>query len=87
MIPEDHLWPIDDYWEYHCARNEFNTLDRYQEALNHRYGTPDTVEEFIEKAQPMNYEAMRAMFEAFGAHKHTTTGIIQWMLNSAWPAM
>jgi exo-1,4-beta-D-glucosaminidase len=87
MLPEDHLWPIDDYWEYHCARNEFNTLDRYEEALNHRYGIPNNVQEFVQKAQLMNYEAMRAMFEAFGAHKHTSTGIIQWMLNSAWPAM
>lgn len=87
MLPEDHLWPIDDTWEYHCARNEFNTLDRYKEALHHRYGAPNNVEEFTEKAQLINYEAMRAMFEAFGAHKSTTTGVIQWMLNSAWPAM
>jgi len=87
MLPKDHLWPVDDYWEYHCARHEFNYLDRYQEALNHRYGTPKNLKEFLQKAQPMNYEAMRAMFEAFAAHKYLTTGIIQWMLNSAWPAM
>ncbi|MCP5055014.1 MAG: glycoside hydrolase family 2, partial [bacterium] len=28
-----------------------------------------------------------AMFEAFGINKPNTTGIIQWMLNSAWPQM
>jgi exo-1,4-beta-D-glucosaminidase len=87
MLPEDHLWPIDDYWDYHCARNEFENLDRYRDALNFRYGKPKDIYDFDRKAQVMNYEAMRAMFEAFAAHKHTTTGVIQWMLNSAWPKL
>jgi len=87
MIPEDHLWPIDDHWDFHCGRNEFNTLNRYIHALNNRYGEPENVEEFARVAQAANYEAMRAMFEAFGVNKHNTTGIIQWMYNSAWPEM
>jgi len=87
MIPEDHLWPIDDYWNYHCGRFEFNTLDRYKKALDNRYGAPGSLAEFVQKAQLANYEAMRAMFEAFGAHKPNATGIIQWMFNSAWPEM
>jgi exo-1,4-beta-D-glucosaminidase len=87
MIPEDHLWPIDDYWNYHCGRFEFNTLDRYKKALENRYGLPGSLAEFVEKAQVASYEAMRAMFEAFGAHKPKATGIIQWMFNSAWPEM
>jgi exo-1,4-beta-D-glucosaminidase len=87
MIPEDHLWPIDDVWDFHCGRNEFNTLDRYRNALNNRYGEPESVEEFARVAQLANYEAIRAMFEAFGVNKHNTTGIIQWMYNSAWPEM
>jgi exo-1,4-beta-D-glucosaminidase len=87
MIPEDHLWPIDDVWDFHCGRNEFNTLDRYINALHHRYWEPESVEEFTRMAQAANYEAIRAMFEAFGVNKHNTTGIIQWMYNSAWPEM
>jgi exo-1,4-beta-D-glucosaminidase len=87
MIPEDHLWPIDDYWDFHCARNEFNTLDRYLLALDNRYGAPDSVEEFARVAQVANYEAIRPMFESFGVNKPNTTGIIQWMYNSAWPEM
>lgn len=87
MIPEDHLWPIDDVWDFHCARNEFNTLNRYINALHHRYGEPESVEEFAKMAQVANYEAIRAMFEAFGVNKPNTTGIIQWMYNSAWPEM
>ncbi|NOR15693.1 MAG: glycoside hydrolase family 2, partial [Candidatus Aminicenantes bacterium] len=82
-----HLWPIDDVWDFHCGRNEFNTLNRYRQAFNHRYGEPGSVEEFARVAQAANYEAIRAMFEAFGVNKHNTTGLIQWMFNSAWPEM
>ncbi len=87
MIPPDHLWPIDAVWDYHCGRNEFNTLDRYLNALNHRYGAAESVEEFARWAQVANYEAIRAMFEAFSVNKPTSTGVIQWMLNSAWPEL
>jgi len=87
MIPEEHLWPIDEFWEFHCGLNEFSTLDRYQEAINRRYGEPDSVEEFAGKAQALNYELMRPMFEAFRANKGSATGIVQWMLNAAWPKM
>jgi exo-1,4-beta-D-glucosaminidase len=87
MIPEDHLWPIDEFWEFHCALNEFDTLGRYQEAINRRYGGARNVEEFAKKAQVLNYELMRPMFEAFRANKGIATGVVQWMLNAAWPKM
>jgi exo-1,4-beta-D-glucosaminidase len=87
MIPAENLWPIDEVWHFHCARNEFNTPDRYVEALSRRYGRADSVEEFLARSQVASYEAIRPMFEAFGAHRPSTTGVIQWMLNSAWPAM
>ena len=85
MIPEEHLWPIDEVWNYHCGRNEFNDMDRYVEALDRRYGPSDSVEEFLFKAQAANYEAIRPMFESFAVNRPLTTGLIQWMLNSAWP--
>ena len=87
MIPEDHLWPIDDYWDFHCGLNEFTNLDRFYEALNSRYGDALNIDDFDLKAQVMNYELMRPMFEAFRAHKGSATGIVHWMLNAAWPKM
>ena len=87
MIPEDDLWPIDDVWDFHCARHEFGKLNRYMEALTRRYGEAKDVHDFVRKAQVANYEAMRAMFEAFVARKHAATGVIQWMLNAAWPKL
>ena len=86
MIPEKDLWPPNnDLWNYHAGRNEFQTLNRYLKAFNARYGEAKNVEEFTFKSQISNYEAIRAMFEAFTVNKHNTTGIIQWMFNSAWP--
>ncbi len=88
MLPSENLWPIDkEYWEYHCGRNAFQTLDRYTTAMDARYGKSSGVEEFAFKSQIMNYELMRPMFESFVAHKPKSTGLIQWMLNSAWPEM
>jgi exo-1,4-beta-D-glucosaminidase len=87
MIPTDQLWPIGEIWDFHCARYEFSSLSRFKNALNERYGEPKSLEEFDIKAQAMNYELMRPMFEAFRANKNRATGVIQWMLNAAWPKM
>jgi len=87
MIPPEHLWPIDEMWDYHCGRNQFNTLDRYRNAFEHRYGRAESLEQFAFRAQAASYEAIRAMFEAFAVRRPQSTGVIQWMLNSAWPEM
>ena len=85
MLPPEHLWPIDEVWNYHCGRGEFSDMNRYVEALDRRYGSSESVEEFAMKAQVANYEAIRPMFESFAVNRPLTTGLIQWMLNSAWP--
>jgi exo-1,4-beta-D-glucosaminidase len=35
----------------------------------------------------MAYDGERAMFEAYARNKYDSTGVIQWMLNNAWPSM
>jgi len=35
----------------------------------------------------MEYDSERAMFEAYSKNKYVSTGVIQWMLNNAWPSM
>jgi exo-1,4-beta-D-glucosaminidase len=86
MLPPDHLWPMDSVWQYHGGGMS-HTLNVFAEALNQRYGQPRSVEEFAGKAQVQAYEAHRAMMEAYGRNKYTSTGVIQWMLNNAWPSM
>ena len=87
MLPEEHLWPIDAFWDYHAGGGEFKNLRVFTEALDKRYGKSASAEEFARKSQMMAYEGHRAMFEAFGRNKYTATGVIQWMLNNAWPGM
>ena len=86
MLPPDHLWPIDSVWDYH-AGGMSRTLSVFTEALNKRYGPSDSAEEYSRKAQMQAYEAHRAMMESYGRNKYTSTGIVQWMLNNAWPSM
>ncbi len=87
MLPEDKLWPINPVWDYHAGGGAFSNLRVFTEALNARYGKSSSAAEYARKAQAMAYEGERAMFEAFGARKYTATGVIQWMLNNAWPSM
>jgi len=47
----------------------------------------ESVEDFAFKSQLMTYEGVRAMYEAYSRNKYTSTGVIQWMLNNAWPSM
>jgi exo-1,4-beta-D-glucosaminidase len=87
MIPKDHLWPIDDVWNFHAGGGQFKDIHVFTDALNARYGTATSVEDFAEKSQLQGYEGIRAMFEAYSRNKYTSTGIVQWMLNNAWPSM
>jgi exo-1,4-beta-D-glucosaminidase len=87
FIPADHLWPIDDYWDYHAGGERFTNIDKFSNGLEQRYGKAASLEDFLRKSQAMNYEAERAMFEAYGRNKYTSTGVIQWMLNNAWPSL
>ncbi len=87
MLPYDKLWPINSTWDYHAGGGEFSNLKVFTQALDTRYGKSASAAEYARKAQAQAYEGERAMFEAFGARKYTATGVIQWMLNNAWPSM
>ncbi|HXJ46029.1 MAG TPA: glycoside hydrolase family 2 protein [Candidatus Dormibacteraeota bacterium] len=87
FIPEDKLWPINDYWSFHAGGGQFKTIGIYSAALEKRYGETKSAADFAWKSQAMSYEGQRAMFEAYGRNKYKSTGIIQWMLNNAWPGL
>jgi exo-1,4-beta-D-glucosaminidase len=87
MVGKDHLWPIDDTWNYHAGGGEFKTIKVFSEALANRYGKSDNVEDFAAKSQLQTYEGVRAMYEAYSRNKYQSTGVIQWMLNNGWPSM
>jgi exo-1,4-beta-D-glucosaminidase len=87
MVGKDHMWPIDDVWNYHAGGGEFKTIGVFSDALANRYGKSDNVADFATKSQMQTYEGVRAMYEAYSRNKYQATGVIQWMLNNAWPSM
>jgi exo-1,4-beta-D-glucosaminidase len=87
MVGKDHLWPTDDVWNYHAGGGEFKTIGVFSEALANRYGKSDNVDDFAIKSQMQTYEGVRAMYEAYSRNKYQATGVIQWLLNNAWPSM
>jgi exo-1,4-beta-D-glucosaminidase len=87
FIPKDHLWPIDDVWNYHAGGERFTTVNVFTDGLNRRYGTATSLDDYLRKAQAVTYDGQRAMFEAYARNKYVSTGVIQWMLNNAWPSL
>ena len=87
FIPKDHLWPMDDVWNYHAGGERFTNVNVFTDGLTRRYGEATSLDDYERKAQAMTYDGERAMFEAYGRNKYTATGVIQWMLNNAWPSL
>jgi exo-1,4-beta-D-glucosaminidase len=87
FIPKDHLWPIDEVWNYHSGKERFTTVNVFTDGLNRRYGQATSLDDYERKAQAVTYDGERAMFEAYGRNKYTATGVIQWMLNNSWPSL
>lgn len=87
FLPADHLWPIDDVWNYHAGGGRFTNVNIFTDGLNRRYGQATSLEDYVRKAQAMAYDGQRAMFEAYARNKYASTGVIQWMLNNAWPSL
>ena len=87
MLPPDKLWPINEFWEYHAGGGKFGNINIYRDALEQHYGKAKDPADFAWKSQAVAYDGERAMFEAYGRNKYNSTGIIQWMLNNAWPGI
>ena len=86
MLPADHQWPQDAVWGYHAGGEGFQNIHVFNDAMAATYGEAKTAERYNEIAQSMAFDGERAMFEAYGRNKYTSTGVIQWMLNNAWPS-
>ncbi len=65
----------------------FTNVNIFSDGLSRSYGEATSIKDYERKAQAMTYDGQRAMFEAYGRNKYTSTGVIQWMLNNAWPSL
>jgi exo-1,4-beta-D-glucosaminidase len=87
ILPATSLWPIDKFWLFHAGGQEFSNIDKFLAGMNGRYGKAKDLTDFIRKSEAMAYDGERAMFEAFGKNRAQAPGVIQWMLNNAWPGI
>jgi exo-1,4-beta-D-glucosaminidase len=87
FLPADKLWAQNEVWGLHEGGERFQTITFYNTSLENRYGAPKDLNDFVRKSYAMDYEGERAMFEAYERNKFNSTGVIQWMLNNAWPSL
>ncbi|KAI0139665.1 glycoside hydrolase family 2 protein [Pestalotiopsis sp. NC0098] len=86
------LWQQPDKALFHMSTNvsSFSNRQIYNDALWARLGAPMCLDDYLLKAQMMDYEATRAQFEGYSAYRDAerpATGMIYWMVNNAWPSL
>jgi len=87
FLPDPEAWPPTADWKYHYGGGEFLSLKVFDDAMSAVYAKPQSAAEYTRVSQTMEYDSERAMYEAYSRNKYTSTGVIQWMLNNAWPSM
>ncbi len=87
MMPKKDWETINDDWAEHDFAGGAQEGDKYPLVLAARYGAITNLADFVRKAQLMNYEGYRSMYEGRNAQMfHPTTAIITWMSNPAQPS-
>ncbi len=90
FMPKDKWWPRNELWNLHFfGPSAFNAgPDYYDESIKTRYGNPTGIEDYCRKAQLLNIETNKAMFEGWQDHiGEDAAGIMTWMSQSAYPSM
>ena len=90
FIPEKDLWPRNEMWNKHYfGTNAGNASpDNYDKSITERYGAPKGIEDYTTKAQLLNIETNKAMYEGWLDHMwEDASGVMIWMSQSAYPSM
>ena len=93
MMPYNKLWPVSQAWGQHdwwLKTGWFNgegLCDATHRAIA-KYGAPTGIEDFCRKAQMVNMEVFKAIYEAWNDRMwNDCTGVMIWMSNPAWPSL
>lgn len=89
FVPEEDLWPIGDVWYYHDMHIRSFDWKAYIRDVN-RVGKQESrqVDEFAARAQFINYDLYRTMFETWNSRMwNDASGMLLWMSHPAWPSM
>ncbi len=87
FLPDPEAWPTSSNWSVHNGSGDFANLKVLNSAMEGVYTAPANTADYTRMAQTMAYDSERAMFESYSKNKYVSTGVIQWMLNNAWPSM
>ena len=90
FIPPDSLWPPNELWDRHFfgPSARYAGPGTYMESITARYGRAVDAADFCRKAQLLNIETLKAMFEGWRDNIwNDATGIVIWMSQSAYPSM
>lgn len=84
MMPHNKLWPVNEMWgEHDWTLGNDATLKAIE-----AYGAPTGIEDFCRKAQMVNMEVFKAIYEAWNDRMwNDCTGVMIWMSNPAWPSL
>lgn len=87
-MPAGEHWPISDSWAYHDWHQTGNgAVQTFMDAMATKFGPATSLEDFERKAQMLNYEGYRAIFEGMNAGLWTKhSGRMLWMTQPAWPS-
>jgi exo-1,4-beta-D-glucosaminidase len=80
-------FPLNHVWGYHDACEDNGKYSLYDAAIRRRYGEPKNLADYALKAQLVNAESYRAIFEAVNQASERTAGVILWKGNPAWPSV
>ena len=88
VFSKDNLTAYEgDSWNYHCGNKKvFGDLTKLTNPIKERFGLITDFDDFMRKSSAIVYESHRAMYEAYECFRYKSTGVIQWMLNNAWPS-
>jgi hypothetical protein len=88
MMPHNQLWPIGEMWGIHDWWNGEGGPCGLTEKAIAAYGAPSGIEDFCRKAQMVNMEVFKAIYEAWNDKLwDNCTGIMTWMSNPCWPSL
>jgi len=90
FIPEDKMWPRNEMWNKHFFGPSASNAnpDGYFKSLESRYGTANNIMDFCSKAQLLNIETNKGMFEGWMHNMwEDASGLLIWMSQSAYPSM
>lgn len=92
FMPEEYWWPRNEMWEKHFFSDQAEyggaaNASNYFESVQTGYGISRNAQQFCEKAQLMNIEVMKALFEGWQDNLwNTASGLLFWMSQSAYPS-